>query len=224
MNQHFTKIAEAWTALGKNKLALQQLLLTIFLFALSGKINFHFLPIWEARQGHQINDLILSQLTPRDFSAPIFIVEYGSILIVLISILHLPKRLLYGLQMFAVLFLFRTLTVYLIALEPPAQMIFLKDPMAAFFFHTEEGQFVVKDLFFSGHVSAMFMLFLIAAHKQVKYFLLVGTVAISYMIMTQHVHYSLDVAFAPIAAYMSYRAVIWLHNESRYGLGAEEIG
>jgi hypothetical protein len=223
MNQYFTKISTAWAASGKNKLVLQQLLLTIFLFALSGKINFHFLPIWEARQGYQINDLILNQLTPHDFSLPIFLLEYGSILIVLFSILHLPKQLLFGLQMFAVLFLFRTLTVFLFALEPPTQMIFLKDPMAAFFFHTEKGQYVVKDLFFSGHVSAMFMLFLIASNKYVKYFLLLGTLAISFMIMKQHVHYSLDVAFAPIAAYISYRAVLWLHTETRFGLGIEEV-
>jgi hypothetical protein len=153
-------ISSAWgKALGARSFR-NQFFLTLLVFAGVCMHNFHYLRVWQAREGVQLNDMVLNQLPPHDFSLEIFLLEYCTMLLVIIITLHYPERFVTGLQMFALIMFARTMCIYFFPLEPPKDMIRLDDPFAAFFLHSKDT-FVTKDLFFSGHISALTLLMLI---------------------------------------------------------------
>jgi len=209
-------MSEAWSKALSSRSFRNQFFLTLLVFAGVCMHNFHYLRVWQDRPGVQINDLLLNQLPPHNFSLEIFLLEYCTLFIVLIFTIQHPDRLVKGLQMFALVILARTMSIYFFPLEPPRDMIFLDDPMARFFLHTKDT-FVTKDLFFSGHISALALLMLISFNKYVKAWALTATVLVGILILWQHVHYSLDVVFAPLASFVSYKVILFIHRESRYG-------
>ena len=217
MSGETQNISEAWSKALSSRSFRNQFFLTLLVFAGSCMHNFHYLRAWQDRQGTQINDIVLNQLPPHNFSLEIFLLEYCTLLTVFVFTISHPDRLVKGLQMFALVILARTMCIYFIPLEPPREMILLDDPMAAFFLHSKDT-FVTKDLFFSGHISALALLMLISVNRYVKAWAFVATVLVSILILWQHVHYSLDVVFAPLASYVCYKVVLFVHREGRYGL------
>ena len=179
-----------------------QLFLTLLVFVGVYMHNFHYLRVWQAREGTQINDVILNQLPPKDFSMEIFMFEYCAILMVLAFTIQNPNQFVKGLQMFALLTLARTLSIYFFPLEPPKDMIRLEDPFAAFFLHTKDT-FVTKDLFFSGHTSTLFLMYLSFQQRLDKYFSLTTTCLVAVLLLVQQDHYTIDVLTAPFFAYIS---------------------
>lgn len=215
MTAYFKSISKAWAhwwqlSVFRNQFAISVLVLIGVLLH-----NMHYLRVWQNRPGILVNDLILNLLPPTDFSMPIFFIEYGCLLLMVGSLLPHPERLLKGIQMFSIVFFARTASIYFIALEPPRDMIPLVDPIANFLLHTPNA-FVTKDLFFSGHVSALSLLVLISPTKTIRFITTCCTVLVGVMIMWQHVHYSMDVFFAPIASYIAYRMVVWFHTQEKY--------
>jgi hypothetical protein len=210
-------IAEVWSKAWSSRSFRNQLVLTLLFFIGVCMHQFHYLREWQARPGIQINDMILNLLRPYDFSIPIFVLEYSTLFMVFLSLFPAPDRMVKGFQMFALALLARTMSVYLIPLEQPQDMIALNDPMANLFLHTKEV-FVSKDLFFSGHVLAITLLMLIATNKYLKAYALISAVVVGVLIMWQHVHYSMDVLFAPLVSYTCYKFVLYIHRETRYGL------
>ncbi len=112
----------------------------------------------ERRHGVQLNDPILAMLAPHNVSLPLFIVIWAISGYSLFRAAQTPQMFLNFLWSFILLSLFRTLTITLIPLDPPAGLIPLVDPLSNFFYG---DKFVTKDLFFSGHTSTVFLLFLI---------------------------------------------------------------
>ncbi len=214
-------IPEAWSTVWRSRSFRNQFFLSVLLMIGVCLHQFHYLREWQARPGFQINDMILNFLPPVDFSLPIFILEYSTLLLVFIFVLPQPDRLVKGLQMFAIVMLARTVSVYLVALQEPRDMIPLVDPVASFFLHSSDV-FVSKDLFFSGHVSAISLLALITSSKYLKRYAIACTVIVGVLIMWQHVHYSIDVIFAPFVSYGAYKFVLYIHRETRYGMELAE--
>lgn len=210
-------IPEAWSKAWGSRSFRNQLVLSVLLLFGVCVHQLHFLLLWQARPGTQINDLILNLFPPMNFSLPIFILEYSTMLLVFIFALAAPNRLVKGLQMFTLILFARTVSVYLIPLEQPKDMIPLEDPMANLLLHTPDV-FVTKDLFFSGHISAISLLMLIATNRYLKGYALASLIAVGVLIMWQHVHYSMDVIFAPLVSYTAYKFVLYIHRETRYGL------
>lgn len=217
MSGEAKNVSDSWGAALKSRSFRNQLFLTLLVFAGVCMHNFHYLRVWQARQGVQINDVLLNQLPPHDFSLEIFLVEYCTMLLVIIITVQHPDRLVKGIQMFTLIMFARTICIYFFPLEPPRDMIRLDDPFAAFFLHSKDT-FVTKDLFFSGHISALALLMLISPNKYVKAWTLMAIITVGTMILWQHVHYSLDVVFAPIASFVAYKVILFIHRESRYGL------
>ncbi|MBL0309745.1 MAG: hypothetical protein IPP77_08760 [Bacteroidetes bacterium] len=174
--------------------------------------NFHFLQVWQEREGVQLNDMLLNQLPPVDLSLWIFLLEYSTLLLVFVFILPYPDRFIRGIQMFTMATFLRTICIYFVALEPPKDMIHLIDPCANFFLHSN-GVFVTKDLFFPGHIAAITLMMLVSTNRYVKTWALLATIVISIMLLTQHVHYTFDVLFAPVAAFICYKVVLFAHSQ-----------
>jgi hypothetical protein len=165
-------------------------------------LPYFFTEILLSKPGVVLNDYILNQLEPVDFSWIIFGLIYLSVLITLLFNFSNPYTILLGIECYIGINLIRIVTLYFVTLEPPQDIIPLTDPLITklAYGNTE----YLKDLFFSGHVSTLFLLFLIEANKSRKIFLLTSTVVVAFLILWQHVHYSVDVFSAPFFAWVIY--------------------
>lgn len=165
----------------------------------------------EGMEGLLLSDWILNSIEPRDFSREIFFLEYTSVFIILIRLMRNPLHLIRGMQAYAFLLILRMLSIYLVPLEPPGGMIYLKDFITSSYLDKED-LIITKDLFFSGHVSALFLLYLLEKNKYIKNYVLISSILVGIMLMLQRVHYSIDILFAPIGAWLSYQAVQYIHK------------
>ncbi|MGB2958557.1 MAG: phosphatase PAP2-related protein, partial [Bacteroidota bacterium] len=110
-----------------------------------------------------------------------------------------------ALQSYVVMVGIRMVAMSLVPLEPPPTMISLTDPTVEYL---GTGTLLTKDLFFSGHTSTLFLLFLSAQIRWQKGMFLVCFVVVAVCVLIQHVHYTIDVFAAPFFAYGAYRLVV----------------
>ncbi len=66
---------------------------------------------------------------------------------------------------------------------------------------------ISKDLFFSGHVATVFLLFLASSGWKYKFYFGLAAIVVAILILIQHVHYTIDVLLAPIFSIASYYIV-----------------
>ncbi len=109
-----------------------------------------------------------------------------------------PNIFILFLWSFIFLTISRLLTIYFVPLNPPNDLIPLVDPISNRFYG---GGFVTKDLFYSGHTSTQFLMFLCFKNKNLKLAALLSTIAIGILVLIQHIHYTIDVISAPLFAY-----------------------
>ena len=161
-----------------------------------------FFDFIEKRQGVVLNDVVLQCLPVINLSIPIFIVIWCTAAIMAIRVFKNPYLFTLFIWCFLFLTLSRMLTISLVPLNAPKDLIILKDPLSNQFYH---GIFITKDLFYSGHTSTMFLMFLCLTRKRDKITALFSTLAIGIMVLIQHVHYTIDVLVAPLGALIVYK-------------------
>lgn len=191
-----------WTEAWRDPRFRIRLVLTIPALALSLAMLARFLDRVEAREGVVLPDPVLAFLQPRDFTWLVFSLIYLGLLFGVARLATDPRRLVAALQAYVVLVLFRIAAMWVTPLEVPPGMIPLNDPLVRLFGPTK---LLTKDLFFSGHTSTLFLLFLAVPGRRSKTVFLVCTVAVGICVLWQHVHYTIDVLVAPIFAYASFR-------------------
>lgn len=157
----------------------------------------------EQRSGWAPNDWLLNQLPSLDTSIPCFLVIWGMFGLFFYRALYQPRLLLLFLWGFIVLSLMRFCSIYLLPLEPPTNLIPLRDPISNLFYGGKDA-FITKDLFFSGHTSTQFLIFLCLQKRSDKIMALIATFLVGLMVLIQHVHYSMDVLAAPPLTYLVY--------------------
>jgi membrane-associated phospholipid phosphatase len=144
----------------------------------------------EHRHGIILNDPVLRVLTPHNVSVPLFIIIWALSLLSIVRAAQHPRMFLTFLWAFIPLSLFRMLTISLVPLDPPVGLIGLADPLSNFFYGPK---FITRDLFFSGHTSTVFLLYLCLPGKADKQLALAATLSVAILLLVQHVHYTLDV-------------------------------
>lgn len=144
----------------------------------------------ELRQGVPLNDPLLRWLPAYDVSIPLFIMIWSMSVLTLLRAIQNPRILLVFLWSYALLSLSRIATIALVPLEPPPHLIGLIDPVSNLFYGPK---FVTKDLFPSGHTSTMFLLFLCLSGKGDRRLALVVTFCVAFLLLVQHVHYTIDI-------------------------------
>jgi hypothetical protein len=157
----------------------------------------------ERRPGAILPDPVLAWLAPRDVTWPVFTLIYVGILLAVFLLARSPVRLVIGVQAYVVMALLRIVVMWATPLDPPPGMIILEDPLVQGF--GGASQALTRDLFFSGHTSTMFLLFLAVPGRPAKAYFLASTVAVAGLVLVQHVHYAVDVLAAPAFAYAAWR-------------------
>jgi hypothetical protein len=163
----------------------------------------HYFAFIQARPGTVLPDPLLAALPAHDVSAATFAVIYLGIGGTLMYLLPRPALLLRALWAYLLLHAFRTLTLYLLPLDPPTGLLLLHDPLVDRFLYGGPTP-ITKDLFFSGHTATMFLLALAVRPRRARAVLLAATVAVGALVLVQHTHYTYDVLAAPLFAGLSY--------------------
>ena len=219
---HFRNIKTAWQEAWKEKKFKNHFFLTLVTFSIVVRYCTLYISIWETRKGTILEDPLLHLLKPHDLSYPIFLLIHSSLFLSLIFLLVNPKRVLIAFQAYCVLLFVRTLTIYYVPLEPPPGMIYLNDPFIGMLINSVNV--VTKDLFFSGHISTMCLFIYFSENKYWKRWLMFITPILAGMILWQHVHYTVDIMFAPIFGFACSKLVDMFNERSEYGLQAPSYG
>jgi hypothetical protein len=155
----------------------------------------------EQRHGVSLNDEILKKLPSYDVSVPIFIFIWSSVLLMLITSIKKPYIFLLFLIAYVQLSALRIISISVFPLEAPVGLVTLVDPLGNHFYGPS---FITKDLFFSGHASTLFLIFLCQQNKFGKYYLLFAAISVGLLVLMQHIHYMIDVIFAYPFAYLCF--------------------
>jgi hypothetical protein len=186
-----------------------QLLLTVAILGILLLSYTHFLDWVELRPGVVLDDPLLASFQARKVTWIVFALIYGALVLGLGTLSARPAALLVALQSYSVVVAIRMAVMYVVPLDPPLGMIQLKDPFVQLF---DTGVVLTKDLFFSGHVATVFLLFLTAQHRLLRLGFLLATVVVGAGLIWQHVHYTIDVLTAPFITFGCYRFVLMAHR------------
>lgn len=178
------------------------LLITLFLFS-------KYLLYIESREGTILDDPVFHYFNAVNLNSLIFILIYFSIILGLIHLTNYPLFFIIGIQSYILVVLFRIVSMFLVPLNPPLGTIDLQDPLV---FVLGTGTKITKDLFFSGHTSTIFLIFLCARKKYLKVFFLILTIIIAFLLVIQKAHYSIDVLVAPFYSFVSYKIICYFHK------------
>ncbi len=173
---------------------------TIIVAAILSAMPFFF-PAIEKRNGTLLNDWILSKLPSYNLSVPIFIVIWLMGLISIMRAFRDPYIYLVFCWSYIFVSIFRAASIIFIPLNPPVGLVELIDPLSNTFYG---NAVITKDLFFSGHTSTIFLMFLCMKNKGDKILTLTATFILAVLLMIQHIHYVIDIVAAPVFTYISY--------------------
>lgn len=202
---------ERWNEYFRKKNSGVILLITVVTLVVCVYTLSRFLLYVEGRAGVTLDDPIFHYYNAIDLNIPIFTLIYASLIVCLIYLVkNHPDDLVTALQTYSLLVLVRMAMMYVTPLEPPIGTIDLQDPLV---FVVGTGKKLTKDLFFSGHTSILFMMFLVVRKPAFKYTFLVVTILVGLFVILQKVHYTVDVLAAPFAAYGCYRIISLLNTK-----------
>ncbi|MCU0368129.1 MAG: sphingomyelin synthase family protein [Cyclobacteriaceae bacterium] len=148
------------------------------------------------KKGLVLNDFVMGLFTPQDYSWPIFLLIYASLSVVVQGVINQPAQILFGLMCYLLITLLRMITMYVFTLEPPIGIVILHDPLIDKIAYG--GSAFTKDLFFSGHVATLTLLTFLERRLWVKWFVLLATLVVGFLLIIQRVHYTIDVVVAPV--------------------------
>ena len=186
-----------------------ELLLTLLLLGITLFLFSRFVMWVESRPGVALDDPFLALFSPIDLTWPIFAVIYGGIFLGLFRLWRRPDALLLMVQSYILLLLIRITAMYVTPFAPPEEMIVLSDPVAGL----GPGGAMTNDLFFSGHTATIFLFYLTTVDRLSQRIFLVLTILLAFMLLFQHVHYTVDVLAAPFFAYGAYRIARIIRNQ-----------
>ncbi len=209
MNQVLNKkIASLWVQLFSNNFIRNKFILTVLILLSTLIFLPYYFSIIEKRNGIVLNDIVLNSLPAKDVSILIFSIIWSLSILMFIKAVQNPRLFVIFVTSFTFLTVSRIITIYFVPLNPPIGLIELKDPLSNFFYG---NTFITKDLFYSGHTATMFLMYLCFKNKILKAIALVATLMVGFLVLLQHVHYTLDVLAAPFSVYIIFRVVkCWL--------------
>lgn len=187
------------------------LFISLIIGALLATVLFSKFLIWnEFRSGKAFSDPILGRFQPVNLSLWIGILTNGAIFVAIFSLFKRPSTTIYLLSAVVLMCIIRGMSLYFVVLEPPTNIIPLKDPLLELTFYG--GQVLLKDLFFSGHTANIILVGLLSENLWTKRIIIIIGFIVGAMLVLQHVHYSIDVMAAPIFSIITYKLSVKLGN------------
>ncbi|GAB3556517.1 phosphatase PAP2-related protein [Spirosoma fluminis] len=177
-----------------------------FFIGLAGTIALLFtFPVFfqtiERHTGPVLSDWLLAQLPPQDVSIAIFLLIWATALLLLIRARRSPAVFMMFMYSYIIVSLSRMLSINLVPLDPPIGLIPLIDPISNAFYGKT---YITKDLFYSGHTSTIFLMFLCFRRWWDRLLALIGSLLVGSLLLVQHVHYTVDVLGAFLFTYPLY--------------------
>ncbi|WP_073406164.1 phosphatase PAP2-related protein [Mucilaginibacter sp. OK098] len=156
----------------------------------------------EKREGTLINDPVLAAITPHNVSVLIFSIIWGMVLLTFYRALYKPSIYIIYCWALIPITITRFITISIVPLAPPVGLIPLADPLTGVFY----GQaLITKDLFFSGHIATLTLMFLCLEKRNDKIIGFIATIIVACLLVVQHIHYSIDILASPGITYICYR-------------------
>lgn len=196
MKGFIISIREAWGEAWKESSFRLSFLLAILSFSVFPWKAATYFQWVQQREGIVLNDFILALIPSKNLSYPIFSIIYCTVIYLVIRLLVTPKTFVWFAWAFNLETVFRFLTIYFVALNPPSGIVDLHDPVAAMFIYGENMP-ITKDLFFSGHTATMVFACYFLPLKKEKILAIVLSILLALFLLIQHVHYTIDIVLAP---------------------------
>src|SRR5690348_4492208 len=128
LTRELNYISEAWKQAWN-----RGFLINLLFVLLSGSLMMVFVPDYfdfiQKREGIILNDILLAQLPAKDLSWFIFPIIHFCTILTIINLCYYPNIFLAALQTYILVTLARLTCIYFIALEPPAGIVLLIDPV-----------------------------------------------------------------------------------------------
>jgi PAP2 superfamily C-terminal len=170
----------------------------------------------ENRNGQMLNDFVLDRIPAMNVSVAVFFLIWSSCLLLVVRIYRDPMILLVMLWAYNGVTVVRMASIGLISLNPPPGLIPLADPITNQFYG---AHYITHDLFFSGHTTTVFLVFLCMRKKWDRIYTLFASVTLGILLLVQHVHYTIDVLAAPVFTYIVYLlALMFTKTENRLAI------
>ena len=161
----------------------------------------------EKRHGILLNDWLLALIAPRNVSVAIFAIIWAMILLIIVRAIKDPSIYIQYCWTYFFVCAARLICISLVPLDPPAGLIKLTDPLTGIFYG---NSVITKDLFFSGHTATLTLIFLCLKRKNDRIISFVATVTVAFLLMVQHIHYTIDILAAPVFVYVFYTATRYI--------------
>ncbi len=188
----------AWQDSGYKKKLFGGLIPTIIILILF-PVFFQYI---EQRNGIVMKDVLLNALPVMNVSIPTFALIWFTAGLTIFRCYQNPQLTIQFIWGFFFLCIARIITISVVPLNPPVNLIPLMDPLSNKFYG---GIYITKDLFFSGHTSTQFLMFLCLTKRTDKTIALISSVLVGVLVLVQHVHYTMDVLAAFPFTYIIFR-------------------
>jgi len=191
---------KSFFAFPKNKLNLFLVSITLILMVVFTR---YFLLWNEDRHGISIYDPFINTTVPIDFSIILFLLTNVTVFLGFLRQLKLPYTTIQYLIGVIFILLMRLILIFLFPLYAPDNIIPLRDLFLESTIYADKP--MTRDLFFSGHTANLCLLFFIEKNRWLKVLFGVITLVVGILLIWQHVHYTIDVMFAPILTFVCYK-------------------
>ena len=212
-------IVNSWRSALRDREYRDQLVVSIIVLAVALPLMGSFLNYIAARMGAVLHDPVLELFYPINFKWITFSVIYSGIVFGFVSLLLYPYSLLLALRASIVLILLRVLCLFLVPLDPPADIIPLVDPFLRI---PGIRAVIVRDLFFSWQTAMMALFVFTARWTDMKIIFSCVAFIISILLLLQHAHYTIDIIAAPCFAYVATTIAKWVTIQEVFGKPAKD--
>ncbi|MGP8215870.1 MAG: phosphatase PAP2-related protein [Bacteroidia bacterium] len=200
-------IKNNWLSAWNNRAFMVNFISGIVLLAICMIVTSYFFNyIQDIKSGIVLNDWVLQKLPSIDVSTAIVALMGSAALLFSLRGIAYPNVAITLLFAMIIHLILRMITIYITGFFPPPGLIVLKDPMGSMLY---QYRFITRDLFYSGHTAVLFLLYFCTFKKPDKYYMLFTAICVGCLLLVQHVHYTVDVACAPLFAFSSY----WLSKK-----------
>ncbi|MBP1649206.1 MAG: hypothetical protein H6Q30_2651 [Bacteroidetes bacterium] len=203
---------EIWSEQWRSPRFRIELIVTILLTVLALATLANFLNWVETRPGVVLNDPILALFRPVDLTWLTFGLIYFGLICGIVFLTRHPQAMLIAFQSYTLMVAVRIAAMFVLPLAAPPASIPLQDPTVEYL---GTGKMLTQDLFFSGHTSTLFLLFLTAQGRTLRTVFMICTVTVGISVLLQHVHWTVDVLVAPFVSYACFRVVTMLAYRRR---------